>query len=150
MNAGTGVCTQCVDPFYKWVIGPVACSECVLPSIINAAAKTCSDLADVDVTQEVILKAGKKYISFHVFRGNSRVVDIFNQGKQEWTSTSLLMKGVNGNEDFQTIGTSFPGRDRLHNKLNTYILNIVTSSAIPNPDRISPDIWRYSRNPIFR
>ena len=133
-DAATGVCTRCVDPFYKWEIGTVACRECVSPAIIDAMAKTCSDPADVDVTQEVILTAGKNYISFHVFKENTRVVDLFNQGAQEWSSASLFMKGVNGAQNFQTTdgATSFPFWSREHNKLNTYILNIVTSSTIPN------------------
>jgi hypothetical protein len=89
----------------------------------------------MDVTQEVILTAGKNYISFHVFKENTKVVDLFNQGGQEWSSASLFMKGVNGAQNFQTTDgtTSFPFRSREHNKLNTYILNIVTLSTIPNP-----------------
>jgi len=134
-HAGTGACTLCAHPFYKWEIGNVACTECVLPSILNATAKTCDDPANVQVTQEVILKAGKNYISFYVFRENTRVVDLFNQDKQEWTSAQLFMKSKDGNEDFQTTEsqTSFDFRQRLHHRLDVYILTIQTSNTIPNP-----------------
>jgi len=79
-----------VDPFYKWVIGTVACSECLSPSIINAAAKTCSDPADVEVTQEVILKNGKNYISFYVFRENTRVVDLLKSRKTGMDVSTII------------------------------------------------------------
>ena len=68
-----------MNPFYKWETGQAACKQCVLPATINVLEKTCIDANDVQVTQEITLKAGKNYISFYVFTPGLKVVDIFNK-----------------------------------------------------------------------
>jgi len=110
----------------------VACPD---GQTFNAVAKTCTDASDVQVTQEIVLKAGKNYISFYVFTPGLNVVDIFNQNKQEWLSAVLYMKGVGGDQNFATSppNTQFPSRTRTHANSNTYILVMTANPSIPNP-----------------